>query len=209
MKIDESNILRNVSKYYSKKILTFGEVPKGVDWASAEGQNLRFEQLSNVINDGNDFSITDLGCGYGAYWEYLLSKGFDGARYLGLDISEDMIRSAREKFSGERPVFECSATPPQVSDYVVSSGIFNVRLDFQDSEWLEYILDTVKLMNKYSRRGFSFNCLTSFSDEDKKRDYLYYTDPMLLFNYCKSNFSRNVALLHDYELYEFTIIVRK
>jgi hypothetical protein len=26
---------------------------------------------------------------------------------------------------------------------------------------------------------------------------------------CKRRFSRNVALLHDYDLYEFTVLVRK
>jgi len=41
------------------------------------------------------------------------------------------------------------------------------------------------------------------------REDLYYADPCFIFDYCKRNFSRNVALLHDYELYEFTIIVRK
>ncbi|MFX7953370.1 class I SAM-dependent methyltransferase, partial [Acinetobacter baumannii] len=57
--------------------------------------------------------------------------------------------------------------------------------------------------------GFSFNCLTSYSDEDRKRDYLYYADPCQLFDLCKRRYSRQVALLHDYGLYEFTILVRK
>jgi len=30
-----------------------------------------------------------------------------------------------------------------------------------------------------------------------------------LFDYCKRTYSRDVALLHDYGLYEFTILVRK
>ena len=38
---------------------------------------------------------------------------------------------------------------------------------------------------------------------------LYYADPLDLFDYCKRNFSKNVALLHDYRLYDFTLIVRK
>ena len=38
---------------------------------------------------------------------------------------------------------------------------------------------------------------------------LYYADPCALFDYCKRNFSRNVALLHDYKIYDFTLIVRK
>jgi hypothetical protein len=64
-------------------------------------------------------------------------------------------------------------------------------------------------MDEISTRGFSFNVLTSYSDEDKKRDYLYYADPLFLFDYCKRHFSRKVALLHDYPIYEFSILVRK
>jgi hypothetical protein len=41
------------------------------------------------------------------------------------------------------------------------------------------------------------------------RDDLYYADPLFLFDYCKRNFAKNVALLHDYRIYDFTIIVRK
>jgi hypothetical protein len=39
--------------------------------------------------------------------------------------------------------------------------------------------------------------------------HLYYADPCAIFDLCKRRYSRNVALLHDYGLYEFTIVVRK
>jgi hypothetical protein len=64
-------------------------------------------------------------------------------------------------------------------------------------------------IDRLSRRGFSSNFLTKYSDEDKMRNDLYYADPLFLFDYCKRKFSRNVALLHDYGLYDFTILVRK
>jgi hypothetical protein len=38
---------------------------------------------------------------------------------------------------------------------------------------------------------------------------LYYADPLFMFDHCKKKFSKNVALLHDYEEFDFTIIVRK
>ena len=38
---------------------------------------------------------------------------------------------------------------------------------------------------------------------------LYYADPCFLFDYCKRNFAKDVAILHDYSLYDFTLIVRK
>ena len=51
--------------------------------------------------------------------------------------------------------------------------------------------------------------LTSYSDADKKRDELHYADPCAIFDLCKRKYSRNVALYHDYSLYDFTIVVRK
>ena len=46
-------------------------------------------------------------------------------------------------------------------------------------------------------------------DPERMVSRLHYADPLELFDYCKRNFSAAVALLHDYGLYEFTIIVRK
>jgi hypothetical protein len=48
-----------------------------------------------------------------------------------------------------------------------------------------------------------------YSDPERMRAHLYYADPCRLFDHCKRRYSRHVALLHDYGLYEFTILVRK
>ena len=96
-----------------------------------------------------------------------------------------------------------------MADYGLASGIFNVRLGRSDAEWFDYLQATLDVLDRTSSLGFAFNCLTSYSDEDKKRDYLYYADPCQLFDLCKRRYSRQVALLHDYGLYEFTILVRK
>jgi hypothetical protein len=60
-------------------------------------------------------------------------------------------------------------------------------------------------MREHSKLGFAFNLLTTFVDW--KKDVLYYADPMHYFEYCKKNFSRYVTLLHDYPLYEWTLLV--
>jgi len=95
-----------------------------------------------------------------------------------------------------------------VADYGLASGIFNVRLGRSDAEWYDYLQVTLDVLDRTSSLGFAFNCLTSYSDEDKKRDCLYYADPCGLFDLCKHRYFRQVALLHDYGLYEFTILVR-
>ncbi|MDW3681741.1 class I SAM-dependent methyltransferase [Cupriavidus sp. CV2] len=205
--IANNPILSAVSTYYSEKLAEHGESPRGVDWNGEESQILRFRQLCKVIDGSGRFSLNDLGCGYGALYDFLCNEYGDFI-YTGIDVSESMILAAEQRQRGNRNVrFVLSGGPDQVADYGIASGIFNVRLG--QSDWREYLEATLDVLSQTSRVGFAFNCLTSYSDPDKTRDYLYYADPCHLFDFCKRRYSRNVALLHDYGLYEFTIIVRK
>jgi len=68
---------------------------------------------------------------------------------------------------------------------------------------------TLDALDRTSYRGFAFNCLTCFADADKMRDNLYDADPCAFFDLCRRRYSHHVALLHDYGLYEFTVLVRK
>lgn len=204
------DLLREVATYYAEKLAEHGDTPRGVDWNGEESQTIRFEQLCKVIDsEKSNFSLNDLGCGYGALLDYLQEK-YSTHTYLGVDVSPEMIRAASQRYAAiPRARFIPSAEPDQVSDYGVASGIFNVRQGRSNAEWYDYLQSTLDVLDRTSRFGFSFNCLTSYSDEDKKRDYLYYADPCLLFDLCKRRYSPQVALLHDYGLYEFTVLVRK
>jgi SAM-dependent methyltransferase len=205
---DES-LLTEVASYYSDKLKTYGENPRGVDWNGEEGQVLRFDQLTKIIEGGGPCSLIDVGCGYGAYFQFLSSR-FEEISYLGIDVSEEMILAAQRRHAGGKDArFLRASDPGESADYVVASGIFNVRMGRSDEEWWTYLKATMDVLDGRSKLGFAFNCLTSYSDADKMRDYLYYADPCAVFDYCKRHYSRNVALLHDYQLYEFTILVRK
>lgn len=209
MQGDKTELLDEVASYYSEKLALHGETPNGVDWNGEQGQALRFEQLCKVINGTQTFSISDLGCGYGALVDYLEDSSLSFS-YLGVDVSDEMIRVAKERYKDSpRTRFISASEPDVVMDYCIASGIFNVRLGRTNEEWLTYLEYTLDVLDRTSRLGFSFNCLTSYSDEEKKRDDLYYADPCFLFDLCKRRYSRQVSLLHDYGLYEFTILVRK
>ena len=204
-----TDLLPDIAEYYSSKLAQYGETPRGVDWNGEEGQVRRFEQLSKIIREVDAFSINDLGCGYGAFYDYL-KREYKTISYLGIDISMSMVRAAEQLHRNDDQVrFLRSGEPDRIADFGVASGIFNVRLDRPNDAWLANIEATLDILNRTSRLGFSFNCLTSYSDLDKMRAYLYYADPCALFDMCMRRYSRNVALLHDYGLYEFTILVRK
>jgi SAM-dependent methyltransferase len=204
----EPTNLDQVKSYFDKRIREHGASPRGSDWNSETSQNIRFDQLLKVV-ESSSFSILDYGCGYGALADYLASSQLD-ADYYGFDILESAIETARVAHAGKsRRTFFSDKSQLPVCDYVIASGIFNFRGEQSFDAWTEYTLGVLNEFNQLSKRGFSSNFLTKYSDADKMRDDLYYADPMFLFDYCKRNFSRNVALLHDYNLYDFTLIVRK
>jgi SAM-dependent methyltransferase len=201
-------ILDDVARYYTDKLQRFGATPAGVDWRDEDSQHTRFEQLLGVVEDP-DGSVVDFGCGFGSLLPHMRKRGFTG-NYLGLDIAPDMIAAATTLHHADPLAsFEVGSQPSTAAHYAVASGIFNVRMKHGDAEWKNYIAETIQALDRAGSRGFSFNCLTSYSDLDRMRDYLFYADPCFYFDLCKRNYSRQVALLHDYGLYEFTVIVRK
>ena len=190
-----------VARYYTGKLREHGATHRGVDWSSSESQRTRFEQLLGVADA--DGSILDYGCGYGALVEHVA----DSSAYVGYDLSEEMVAAARERHPGVR--FTAGEAELEPADYVVASGIFNVKAGAGEEEWVGYVAAVLDRFDALARRGFAFNMLTSYSDPPLMRPDLHYADPARWFDHCKRRYARNVALLHDYGLWEFTILVRK
>lgn len=201
--------LGQVREYFERRIQEHGASARGSDWNSEASQTTRFDQLLRVVEGAEPFSLLDYGSGWGALADYLAVKGLQ-AEYIGYDLLESAIAQARQVHAGQpgRTFTTDEATLP-VCDYVVASGIFNFRGSQSQEDWTAYVLEVLGRFDRLSRRGFASNFLTSYSDADRMRPDLYYADPLQLFDHCKRTFSKNVALLHDYRLYDFTLIVRK
>lgn len=199
-----------IGEYYDDKLEAHGATHWAVDWHSTELQYFRFQQLLRLHeNPQAGFSINDYGCGYGALITYLTECGYQ-FNYVGLDVSPAMIDAARKHYP-DHP--NCSFVTDDrelvPADYTVASGIFSVRLDNSNEEWLSYVLDTLNRLWEISLRGMAVSFLTTYLDAEYMREYLYYANPTFLFDHCKKHYSKQVSLLHDYGLYEFTILVRR
>ena len=209
MTIDETQ--RRLNKYFSEKLISFGATPQGVDYNGAEAQERRFEQLVRVIDASRPFTVIDYGSGYGAMFDFLQKKGWQ-FEYHGIDLIEEMVlagRAAHKDFPHAHFTTNESEVPQ--ADYLLAGAIFNIKLDASYEDWQDFVVKTLRRMNALCSKGFSFNMLTRYSDADRmaQRPDLFYGDPLFFFDLCKRKFSRNVALLHDYGLYDFTILVRK
>lgn len=205
--MDEHAFFARSSDYYEKTLAEHGASARGVDYNSQEAHDLRFEQLARLLDSSRRFSLIDYGCGHGALAHYLSHQGLDFT-YMGFDVYEPMIDLAKHD---SRPGWEYTSDQSALrpADYTVASGLFNLRFDVDDMTWTGYVLDTLAKIDALSTRGFAFNILTKYSDPPMMRDDLHYADPSFYFDYCKLRFARDVALLHNYGAYEFTILVQK
>lgn len=198
-----------VAQYYSERVRAHGATAAGADWNSEASQRLRFDQLMWIHGEDSEFSINDFGCGYGALAGYLLESGRRFS-YCGFDISGPMLDQGRRRHEDDARIrFVASPGSLPGADYTVASGVLNVRGDVARETWEAYALEILGDLARCSRRGFAFNALTSHCDAERMRADLYYADPGFYLDHCLRRFSRRVAVLHDYPLYEFTVLVRK
>lgn len=209
MNINSDELCRRTLAHYQDKFAEHGATPLGVDWNGLESQSLQFAQLLKLLPEKGEFSINDFGCGYGALAESLQAR-WPTIRYRGNDLNPDMIAAARQHHADRKTIsFDIAERPLHPADYGVASGIFTLRLGRSDAQCFSDMQDSLDILQATSRIGFAFNTLTSYSEADRMRDYLYYPDPCMLFDLCKRRYAHDVALLHDYGLYACTLLVRK
>ena len=194
---------KNISKFYNSRFYKYGDSINSVGWGSIEDQFLRFEILFRGF-DLNNRSFLDVGCGLGGFVEYLEYKGVKGFNYLGIDISENLLGFAEKKYRkvnnvefklGE--ILEMDFLNKKF-DYVFASGTFS----YNSFNIEEYAINSMKKMFMTSDIACSVNFLSSYSDFQLKKNKHY--SPEIIFSKSKE-ITKKINLIHDYQLYEFTI----
>jgi SAM-dependent methyltransferase len=204
----QAQILYKVAEYYSAKLGQHGATSQGVDWNGLDSHQTRHRQFLRLLAESPDASVIDLGCGFGDFLRFLRLECHRG-HFIGYDIAPAMVAKARE-LHGESDDREwhVGGEPVGPADFAIASGIFNVKGNVDDEDWRDYVHRTIDVLARAGRRGFGFNMLSLSSDADRRRPNLFYADPAQILAHCLSRYGRSVALLQDYGLYEFTVLVR-
>ena len=149
-----------VQSYYDSRICEHGATPLGCGYNSEEAQTIRFDQLLKVVETQGSFSLLDYGCGYGALADYLMKKGYK-AEYLGYDVLESAIESARKAHAG-KPSRSFSSDKSQlpVCDYTVASGIFNFLANPSLDVWTEYVISVLHEFDELNKPVKFFCCFS-------------------------------------------------
>jgi len=199
--------LDSVERFYTESLAEHGVASKAVGWREEDAQLLRFDQLAKLLEgDDGPVTVNDWGCGYGAMFGYLDTRlGERLERYTGYDISAEMVEAAKAEVPDQRANFVLGSTPEQAA-YSFVSGTFNVKFEAAPDEWRSWVEHRLRDLAGASTRGLAFNVLSTYVDWQE--GHLFYAEPRYFFDFCKRELSPHVALLHDYPLYEWTILVR-
>jgi SAM-dependent methyltransferase len=197
---------KNIADLYNSRLNAGLPDHKVVGWGSKESQDLRFEMLSQ-IGCLNDASVLDVGCGLGAFCEFLGNNDSNLSYFHGVDISEKLIIEANQRFKDQPNIkFEWKnilKSPLEIEyDYAFMSGALNLKMKDNYS----YAEEMLSAMFGPSRKGIACNFLSSYADYYADKDFHY--EPEKIFSYAKTLGTR-VTLKHDYLLYEFTIFIYK
>ena len=202
---------KQISNIYNKRFDNYNNTPKGVFWNSKLSQDLRLNIILDKIlqnSKGDEFSIADIGCGYGRLYEIIKERNLDrNAQYYGFDVNKKFIQFCKNNKDFENVKFEISAYPLKDMDFVVMSGTYNLTPTNNISLWEDYIIKNLTNNWKFVGKAMIFNCLL----KDKKRinKSLYYTELTWIKKICEKNFCNPEIIKHNLLKDDITVILKK
>ena len=189
---------------YNARYDLYGNNLKTVGWGASEDQILRFEMLFRGLNPKGK-TILDVGCGLGDLIDYLDKVTGGDFNYIGIDIAEKLISSAKEKYSKPNVEFHAGDISLDILNSVDIS-VLSGALSYKTKGIEEYAYETIKRMFELSKEAACLNFLSKYVDFETEKNQHY--SPEIMFSTAKE-FSKRVIIYHDYPLYEFTVQLLK
>jgi SAM-dependent methyltransferase len=139
--------------FYADCLEQYGETAEGLHFQSVQTQQARFRVLRRCLpQELSALTIADVGCGFGDFHLYLDQYASRPARYIGIDIHERMVETARRRTGEEILLRDALHDALPHADYYVCSGAMNTLTREETRLFIERCFAA-------SRVGFIFNLL--------------------------------------------------
>lgn len=183
---------------YDSRFQEHGNSPKSLGWGSVSDQHIRFQAFCD-LTDWRDSHLVDFGCGFADLLGFLKSKGNAPKQYTGIDLSQDFVTVASERYPDAR--FLCNEDGLNWSelgevDTVVMLGLMNFKQKTIPN--LDYARTLIETHWNRVRKGVVSDFLSQSRTEDyAEEDWVHYYSPNDVVKLALS-FSQDFVLKHDY-----------
>jgi SAM-dependent methyltransferase len=208
---DVEQIIRPIVQHFSGRPVT----PEAVLWPNADDLPHRFHALLNGVDWGrytpqNPLRLLDLGCGPGFLLDYLSHLGLlDRVDYTGTDLSAEILAEAARRWPRQRFLMRDIRTEPFTEgafDYAVLCGVFTVRFSLPREDMIKLTLETLQSTWRSIRYALAYNVMSKHVEWE--RDDLFHLSCDEAVRMAREELgTREVRILHDYGLYEYTCLV--
>lgn len=177
IKIEDLSV---IGDYYLPRLKFFGGGAAAAGWSTEGNQEIRFDALLAVCGDWTGQSILDVGCGTGDLLSFMDSRALPYKSYFGQDVLRQSINTCRRRFPGiydnfsYAPVTVMADTYRTRYDYVVASGVFNLRTPNHH----QIMLDSVKAMWCMCSKAVAVNFLKPSHVRPESDDVILVADPL-------------------------------
>jgi SAM-dependent methyltransferase len=182
---------KKLQKTYRDRFLKYGATPTGSFWLSKIRQDKRFKLILDQImlqSPRTNFSIADIGCGYGALAAYLSNDTrFRHVEYTGYDISPELITASQQQLTNSRFRFQVGTCPDHPTAFVVMSGTYNLAATQDLLAWERYLFDCLKACWNKTTRAMIFNLQVAKTAHIAK-DAIYYAECENVIKLCNAVF---------------------
>ena len=212
---DESGVVATlglIASAYTVQFKEYGACHTGVLWSDETRQRNRFIEFLGLL-DGRDpcegFSINDLGCGYGALFEFLAEEmPGEVSGYHGYDICPEMVAAAQTRITDSSACFTLANAARHRCDYSFASGTFNMMAEADAEAWTAYVKYSLLALWDNSSHGLAFNLLDARA-VSTPQPWLYYTSREEYLDFCRTRMSPDVEWIHTPGAPDYTLLVRR
>lgn len=199
-----------INNSYTNRLMKYGNSPQGLFWKNSFTQMHRFEMIITTLNkyyNLKNFTICDIGCGYGKFLEFLKNKLNKSVfQYQGCDLNSKLIDYCTKNYSNKNYKFYKKSAPSGIVDFSIMSGTFNLSVTDDIKIWEKYILKNLTNIWKRTNKIMAFNLL--HQSEKKIKQGLYYTDKNWIKDICEQKFGETEIIFSSILPCDILIIVK-
>ena len=194
------NVEATIAQKYNKRFSKLGAVPEASLWFSKERQLVRFKLITDVVAQKRskaNFSISDIGCGYGAFLPYLFQRFPDGDFiYTGFEIAEKPLNYCIKTYQTSNVVFKMGSSPKSHSDFSIMSGTYNYAPVISPKVWQAYLFKNLSQIWGYCRCGIIFNLSVATEAKITSQNISYFSQENVM-KFCQNELGKTSLSFSD------------